>query len=204
MWIVWILSGLVGFVLAVLLLLFINAHLASFRRNRRLNRMIEPALAAARNADASAREIVARLAADPACRNHLYAALEELGKEDLFPQEYREVERIAESDLVRWLMHPNELCCPPSEIELVDSVPLEKDGLSGRVFLFRYRVDADHWLTDKGWLAGVAGPYWDGEEPSDWGSLTFSEFESFESRTAEEHVAYLRSMVEENGFLVTC
>lgn len=188
---VWIVLGIVVFVVGLFILLWLNAIRASIVRNRQLDEMIQEAVQAVEENDPSVQDIVAGVAAVPATRNHLYAKLKEMGKTELFPMEQRSAEKVAESDMVCWLMHPNELKAAPSEIELVRDYPVEEDGKKGRMFLFRFRIDSPHWASDRGWMAGVAGPYWDGEDLPDFVSGTFSELTPFESMTEEEHIAYL-------------
>jgi len=90
---------------------------------------------------------------------------------------------------VLWLCHPNELAAAPDEIELMARVPVPGDTSSDlRYFVFRYRTKPPHWAADKGWLAGVAGPYPSAGPVTSSASGTFSRFEAWESRTAEEHV----------------
>jgi len=56
-------------------------------------------------------------------------------------------------------------------------------------YLFRFRTNPPHWAADKGWMAGVSGPY-----PKDAGAPlaapagTFSELEPFETKTPQAHV----------------
>lgn len=135
-------------------------------------------------------------------RNHLYAKLEEIGKAHLFPAGNRSLERIAESDLVRWLLHPNELGAVPAETELVRKLPVAEGVKNGNIFLFRFRSQPSHWAADRGWMAGVAGPYWDGDEASDVGSGTFSELAPFDQMTEEQHVEFLRERLGRKGFVV--
>ena len=51
-------------------------------------------------------------------------------------------------------------------------------------------------------MAGVAGPYWDNEEPPDLVSGTFSELTPFDALTVEQHVASLREALNKKGLVV--
>ena len=123
-------------------------------------------------------------------RSCLYRCLykEKKGWIDLFTDEYKNVEKIAESDLTVWLLHPNELGAVPDEIETVN-IYERKEGSNGtsQYFLFKFRTFEPHWASKKGWVAGVAGPYIVGEEPLQSPACVFSRIEGFNTRTPEEH-----------------
>ncbi|HET6455112.1 MAG TPA: hypothetical protein VFI02_11965 [Armatimonadota bacterium] len=137
---------------------------------------------------------IEELAERPDTRSLLYRALHEMKQSELFPRQYATLEKIAESDLAAWLMHPNELDGLPDEIVLVkviermDSDPPGSPPKMSKFFIFKYRAHPSHWAAEKGWLAGVAGPYAKGEEPLECPSRVFSEFEAFGSKTPEEHL----------------
>lgn len=129
-------------------------------------------------------------AARPDTRNTLLETLQHHGQGELFPREYATAEAMAESDLVFWLCHPNELQSAPDEIEWMGAFErrLEPSQRSGTYHLFRYRVKPPHWAADDGWMAGVAGPHIAGEEPAPASRGTFSRFEGWDSRTPDDHV----------------
>lgn len=147
-------------------------------------------------------ETIARLAADPDIRNTLYDELKQHGMEDAFPAKFRTTEAHAESELVYWLGHPNELQQPPDQIELMKVVSMPSGTSLGDVdyYLFRYRTNAPHWAADDGWMAGVAGPYVKGR-PLDEQSTgaTYSEFEAYDAMTPEQHVQYYHDMAVSYG-----
>jgi hypothetical protein len=103
------------------------------------------------------------LAAKSHLRSMVHAALQHMGKGDLFPPQYLTRVADAEATLARWLMHPNELQAAPEAIEYLQSVPSDAWGRPGEFLVFRYRMPADHWAP--GWLLGLAGPYFAGDEP---------------------------------------
>lgn len=132
---------------------------------------------------------VERLASDRETRKILYLALETHGRLSVMPPAFATPEALAESDLVLWLMHPNELGAPPDEIERMAAVPAPaSQGARARYFVFRFRTHEPQWAAREGWLAGIAGPYDDKGPIRAEPSGTFSRFESFEAHPPEEHV----------------
>jgi hypothetical protein len=125
-----------------------------------------------------------------------------MGRTEVFPEEYRTIEKIAESDLVRWLMHPNELRSAPSEIELVRQIAVQQGEKVGRCFLFRFRTGPSHWTAERGWMAGIAGPFWDDDQEVAGGRETFSELTTYNAMTDEEHVEFLKAAVQRKGLVV--
>jgi len=199
---VWVVLGIVALAAILFGLGWWNAIRASAVRNRLLDEMIRPALDAVGAGSPSAVEMVAQVAAVAAPRNRLLARLTEMGKQDLFPAAWRSVEKVAESDLVCWLMHRNELGTPPSAVELVRIVPVRDAAKAGSVLLFRFRTSPTHWAAKRGWMAGVAGPYWDSDETPQHGAGTFSELTPFDAMTEEEHVGFLREALRKRGLVV--
>jgi hypothetical protein len=203
---VWIILGIAGFLILLFILGVINAFRATFSRNRKLDKMIAPALTALKNDEAEAKDIIMEYAKNPITRNHLYQALKAENKADFFPSEFLSEEKIAESDMIKWLMHGNELGAAPTEIQLVAKLPVSQDDKNGSIYLFQFRINPPHWAADSGWMAGVSGPFWDDEDITDFelSSGTFSEFEPFDSRTYDEHVAYLKQKINATGLVIRC
>jgi len=180
---------IVALVVVVFVLLVINVHLGSSRQKKRARAKLAPVLDpldAGRQPDPAD---VRRLAADPETRNALYDAMAERGQQALFPAAYRTRRAFAESNLAFWLSHPNELKKVPDEMELAQVVTVATDAGPVEYYLFRFRTNPPHWAADKGWMAGVSGPY-----PKDAGAPlatpggTFSELEPFEAKTPQAHV----------------
>ncbi|MDZ4817516.1 MAG: hypothetical protein SGJ20_00935 [Planctomycetota bacterium] len=190
---------IVGIFVGLFLLLWMNTIRGSFAVNRRLNRMIAPVISALMDNSSNATELVSECASNPATRNRLHTWLTYLGKVEAFPKEYRTMDMIAESDFVHWLMHPNELKSAPDEIELVHSVEVIDGERQGWYFLYRFRVDPPHWASDRSWMAGIAGPFWEDDSERDSGRDTFSEFKSYESHTDSEHIEILKAAVRKRG-----
>lgn len=201
---IWIVLGIVALIGGLFIFGLFNAIRASIARDQQLDEMIEPAILAIEKDPASAKDVILQFAKLPATRNHLFSKLKELGKTEAFPDIYRSIEKIAESDMVKWLMHPNELKEAPTDIELIRDVAVNQDDKKGKMFLFKFRIDAPHWASDNGWMAGIAGPYWDGEELPDTARDTFSEFKQFDTMTAEEHINHIRQALDKRGLIVRC
>ncbi len=193
---------IVGIVVFVLILLWLNAVRATGSVLRKLDEKIEPAITAIENHSESTGNIINDLAENPETRNHLFNWLKENNKENLFPDKYRELEKIAESELVQWLMHPNELKESPVKIELVRKVLVKKENKQGNYYLFKFSVDDNHWASKNGWMVGVAGPYWDDEEIPYKSIGTFSEFIPFDDMTEDQHLELLNQKIKKWGFVV--
>jgi hypothetical protein len=145
-------------------------------------------------------EDVREVAASAEMRNWLYDRLEELGKLDLYPEEFRTQEAFAESDMAGWLTFGTELGRAPDEIELMKVVS-EDVGAPYDImdwYLFRYRTFPPHWSAEKGWMAGVSGPFKRQDAPStmSYGD-TFSTFDSWDSKTPDEHVRDIQELMEQ-------
>jgi hypothetical protein len=133
------------------------------------------------------------VAADPETRIPLFNLLDARDELDRLPRAYSSQVALAESAMVTWLCHPAELAAAPDEIELMEIVTSEAtlpDGATDDLdyYLFRFRTLPPHWASDKGWLAGMAGPYLRAETPTTHAQgSSFSAFHPWEAKTAEEH-----------------
>jgi hypothetical protein len=133
-------------------------------------------------------------------RNYLFDRLQKIGKEDLFPKKYRTQEAFAEANMVDWLAHPAELGRVPDEIELMKAYSMDLGGQEGvcDYYVFRFRMLPPHEAAKEGWLAGVAGPFRQKDEPTTNAlGHTFSAFEKWESRSPEDHLKRIRELIEE-------
>ena len=129
------------------------------------------------------------VAADGEMRNWLYRALKELGRTDLFPPEFKKQEAFAESEMVYWLIYPTELGRAPDQIELMKVIWQPSANQTLDYYVFRFRTLPPHWSAKDGWMAGIAGPFRRGHDPTpDGGDDTFSSFEPWGSRTPEGHL----------------
>ena len=191
-----------GIVIFAFVFLWLNAVRATGSVLSKLDGLIGPAKEAIQSNSESATQTIYDIAKVPETRNHLYHWLKENGKEGLFPKEFGNLEKFAESDLAKWLMHPNELRTPPDKIELVKIIDVQQENKTGTYFLFKFCVKDDHWASEKGWMAGAAGPYWDDEEMPAKGRGTFSELVPFDKLSEEEHIELLKNRVKNWGFVV--
>jgi hypothetical protein len=124
------------------------------------------------------------VAASHLVRIYLWEHLCELGMESLMPEQWATPEALAASELARWLSHPNELGAIPEEIEPMKAFPVDvEEGGREYVCLFRFREFPKPWEPGEGWMAGIAGPYRNGEcLGSPWSRLT-----RWDSMSPEEH-----------------
>ncbi len=132
-------------------------------------------------------------------RNHLHDELQKMDRVSMFPEEYATQEAFAESDMVNWLVFPTELGRVPEEIELMKVVSVDTATEDGFLdyYVFRFRTHEPHWAAKDGWVAGISGPFLRRDAPSTNSSgETFSSFESWESKTPEEHVGDIQEMLE--------
>jgi len=131
------------------------------------------------------------VAASAEMRNWLYNELDRLGKLSLFPHQFATQAAFAESNMVGWLIFPTELGRAPDEIELMHVSTFDTQEEEGLVdhYVFRFRTLEPHWAAKDGWMAGVSGPFIQKNAPSTraYGD-TFSRFDAWESKTAEEHL----------------
>lgn len=199
---IWIVVGLFALVVVLFLLMWMRAIRASGRRNEQLEKDLLPVIAALQENDSSAPQLVYDAAQNPTTRNFLYEKLQELGRVDIFPEEFRTNEKHAESDLVTWLMHPNELNAIPAEIHLAKRIAIEEGGRKGTVFLFRFLTDSSHDAWERGWMAGVSGVYWENSNLDDEVRGAFSEFIPFNQMTEEQHVEFLAASRNKKGLVV--
>ena len=199
LWILGILAGLVALVVILFLVLWVRSIWVSVKRDDELSKKTEPVISALSKNEAVDLELVDSLSADPLTRVHFLGELVELGKDDLFPAEYKTLEMIAESDMVRWLSHGNELGSAPSEIEMVFEHEVFERLKCGRCFLFKFRVPDSHWASKNGWMCGVSGPFWEGENAL-MGQHTFSELQSYTAMTHEEHLSFLAHYATKLGW----
>lgn len=136
-----------------------------------------------------------RIAANYAMRHRLYWGLDAVNRTDLFPEPFLEISPQAVAQMAYWLMHPNELACPPAEIQPVKIFDLEIKGRTAAFVVLRFRAPAGHSNADIGWMMGVAGPYFPDTRPYSCGC--FSDFEPQGRKTHEELVHwYIKRMPE--------
>jgi hypothetical protein len=142
---------------------------------------------------------VAEIAADPESRKWLFDGLQKLERSRLFPAEYRNQPALAESDLVNWLIQPDELGRAPDGIELVQAVPFDTGTPDGWAdyYLFRFRTEPPHWAARHGWLAGVSGPFPRKDQPTiEALGDTLSTFTPWDQKSEAEHIEDVRELAK--------
>jgi hypothetical protein len=172
------------------------------RRTADINRRVELLLAPHNSGGRPDMEQLRVMAEDPATRNTLRDQLAALNQSGLFPAEFATEEATAESELVFWLRHPNELGDSPDEIECMGRHTRScKDGAVD-YYLFRYKTHPPQWASNQGWLAGVAGPYpASGAECPTLHPTAFSTFKPYAEATPDEHVDWFHEMLTKRGML---
>lgn len=128
------------------------------------------------------------IAADGEMRGFLHGRLASMGKLALMAERFRTQGALAEADMIHWLTYPTELARVPDEIELM-AVVAGKRNTREAIYLYRFRTHPPHWAAEKGWTAGIAGPFpRQGPPVADGGDQTFSSFEKWDSASPDEHV----------------
>jgi hypothetical protein len=143
-------------------------------------------------------EIAEKIAADSECRKWFYSNLTSLNRTSIYPEKYRTQEAFAESDMVNWLIYPTELARTPDSIELMEIIEVDSKSSDGIVefYLFRFKSDHDNWKED-GWMSAISGYFLKSKKPSTEAyGYTFSTFEKWDSKTPEEHVRDIKSLIE--------
>ncbi|HOM01887.1 MAG TPA: hypothetical protein PLH43_03560 [Acetivibrio sp.] len=141
-----------------------------------------------------AKEDIMDIAANSEVRNWFYNALAKMGRSEIFPEEFRNQKCFAESNMVDWLVYPTELGRVPDEIELMNIF----DDDDKEYYLFRFRCDSNNEWKDKGWMAGLSGPFDKRNSPTTLAEgHTFSHFEEWESKKPKEHFESIVGNVKE-------
>jgi hypothetical protein len=135
------------------------------------------------------------IAASVEVRIILWGRLRTLRMESLMPRRWSAPEMLAASELSNWVSHPMEMGVPPEDVELMTTFKVETGGRCEDAYLFRYREYPRPWEPGGGWMAGIVGPYRDGQLIG----YCWSAFESWDSRTPEEHIAKLCASVSRCG-----
>jgi hypothetical protein len=153
------------------------------------------ALSLLRNLEPVGAEELEKIAASHEVRILLWEQLRQLEMESLMPERWKSTDMLAASELSRWIAHPMELGTPPEEIELMETFPVRIDDRVLDLYLFRFREFPKPWDPDDGWKAGIAGLYEDGQ----FLRSCWSSFESWNTRTPEEHVKKMIAIISGCG-----
>jgi len=178
---IFIIIGLIVLVLIV----FVAYRLQKVKsQNRKLNEQrferISPLYNKLEKAEAISAEDVLPYAKNLLTRGMTFHLLSHHDKLNLFPKEYFDIVKGAESNLANWLEFPTELDACPDEIEHIKRVTFDYDGQNNFVHyeVFKYKVNGPHWAAKHGWILGVVGPYFDDSKPYDNAQATFSRVSS--------------------------
>lgn len=140
-------------------------------------------------------DAIDRICRAPDVRDLFVRLAERRGKLSAIPAKWRTPQMMAEADMAQWLAYPTELGQPPDELVLAKVVSREDQDW----YVYKFRIGAGP-FADKGWMVGISGPWKHGTaEKSDRVSDTFSDFEPFEGKTAEQHFEEIRGTVEKGG-----
>ncbi len=147
--------------------------------------------------------LLLELTRNSALRSILFAVLKVNKKEHLFPQEYLNFESGAETALVYWLLHPNELGQKPDEIRFVQKVsrqyPRKEETGGLDYYVFKFRMKPPHFAAEYGWILGVAGPYVAESEPYDSAPGTYSRYTSPKDQSPEALVQEVHNLAVGKG-----
>ena len=135
------------------------------RRDAQILPLLDPLASKLEQGEAPTALEIEGVANCPQARPLLHQMLLHFNRIDLFPPQFMKPEQRAEAELTYWLMHPNELQAAPAEMELVETVSRQLEGKHGDFFVYRYRMADGHWAAAKGWLLGVAGPFFVDDVP---------------------------------------
>jgi len=191
--------------IAVIIIAFVAWRWTSVERGARQRdeRILERLLPIAQKLEAGETvtpDEVLQLARSPEVRFILFAALKDKSRPELIPSDFNSPVDQAESALVYWMMHPNELEDPPEKIEHVQEVTCQFKGADAHFHVFRYRMPEGHWAAADGWLLGLAGPMSKESEPYASMPGAFSRIVDKEGEVApQELVDWYIDMLRQKG-----
>ena len=190
----WILAGVALFVGGFLWWRYKSVDRGAAKRDLAIVREVDPLESKILAGEAVAPSEIALLAAKPHVRLLLHSMLKHYERLDLFPNEYLDQQSQAESHLVYWLCHPNELGAAPDEIELLEKATRTIEGREMDFYVFRFCTHEPHWSAGDGWTLGVAGPFYPNKVPYSAAPATFSTFEKEGQKTPAEIVDWVVDM----------
>ncbi len=146
------------------------------------------AISLLRNGEAVDPDEIEQVARSNEMRLIFWKRLRECGMESFMPQCWSSPEQLAASDLAGWVAHPLEMGVLVEDIELMNRFQVKGDLDEALVgYLFRFREYPKPWEPGEGWMAGIAGPFQNGEAVgSPWSS-----FDRWDSMSPEEHIEKL-------------
>jgi hypothetical protein len=161
----------IGISIAVVILAFLVWRITSVgrgakQRDRRIYSELEGVARLLEGGQELTQDQVVSLGDRHELRGMLYFFLKQGEKLDLAPDEWRTVESQAKAQLAYWMMHPNELCDPAEQIEIVEMQERSIGGRAAQFACLKYRMPEGHW-AGRDWQLGVAGPYFEDSLPYD-------------------------------------
>jgi len=198
---------------AVLCAWWLHATREAIACDRELYAPIRPAVVAWQRGDeAAARKHIEVFAADPATRHLTWSWLNfEARRLDLMPASERTDLKLAEGEMLRFLRRSDQAGAAPAAVEpvrelrVVSGDPHDRAAPTerGRAWLFRFRYDRPHELSEQGWMIGVAGPKLDGLAFPAAGAWTYSAFTPEQAAPIDAHVADLQRTLASYGWFGT-
>jgi hypothetical protein len=185
--------GAIGIIIVAFLLLgplrrrWAIVSSVEWQRDKKLIAVLNPIARRLQKKEPVTADEIAKLSRQPQYRPQLYRMLESLEQLDLFPANDLSIEAQGEGVLAYWLMHPDKMNDAPAQIELVEGIERDLEGLSrlrpplsgvmegvegierdltdrrGKFLVYRYRMPPGHPAEKDGWLLGFAGPFFDND-----------------------------------------
>lgn len=194
-----ILSLVVGFILLTGLILLLRDHWVRRKFRKALAQKyttLEPLIEKLQSRKENPRPDVLKLSADPSFRIAVYRILGAFRQTDLFPEEYMNVIKGAESYLVNWLEFPTELGKAPDRIRFFRKITLgEVEELD--YYVFKFSVDGHPSMEDG--MMGICGPYRKESLPFDVPARIYSRFKTIESTSPEIEVRWVHENINKHS-----
>ena len=176
--------------LAVIIFFFYRNYAtnrATQLRNKMVLDLLWPIALQLQNGEPPDMTKINELADDPLTRGELYMLLDEKGKLELFPEKHKDIRSSSESQLIFWLMHPNELGARPSELELAEIITRKQELIDYKFFVYKFKWNINKEDRKETWVVGVVGPFDETNDPYKSGTA-FSTFGDYERQSADKHV----------------
>lgn len=199
-----ILLVMVGGAALFVLLKYLSHKSALKKQAERVQSRIKPVRDDIKAGKTPPQALLESLAANVQTRSALFECLRELKKQELFPAKYLDQKALAESDLAYWLSGPSGLGDYPDEIEFKQELLIDSGTPAGKVtyMLFRFRKKNNHWSSGIGWIAGVAGPYVEGQPLHANAPGVYSSMLGFDKQGPDKHVLSAHHILKQKGVYV--
>jgi hypothetical protein len=190
---------IVGLIILAIAIFAIYRYLTVKRQNSQLNQerfdRIKAINEKLKNGENLTESDIIPFAKNILTRQTTYELLNEYSKADLFPKEFLNIEKGAESNLANWLEFPTELDGCPDEMELVKKVTYKIENENVYYYVFKFRINEPHWAAKDGWMLGVVGPYFDDSKPYDFPGGTFSRLSKIDSVSADDEAKWVHENI---------